>query len=120
MDVAQFSDTDVREGYAPKPETVAYTGTHDNQTLVGFCESRFGVTGEEARALADSIMERVLASDADVAVVQLQDVLGLGDEARMNVPGVAEGNWRWRAADEDVAAAAGRLAELVERSGRAR
>ena len=118
MDVAQFADNDVREGYAPAPETVAYTGTHDNQTLVGFCESRFGVSGEEARKLADSIMERVLASDADVAVVQLQDVLGLGDEARMNVPGVAEGNWGWRASDEDVAAAASRLAELAERSGR--
>ena len=63
-------------------------------------------------------MRRVLASDADVAIVPLQDVLELGDEARMNVPGVADGNWSWRAADEDVAAAAARLADLAEQSGR--
>ena len=118
MDVAQFSDGDVREGYEPRPETVAYTGTHDNQTLVGFCETRFGVDREGAVELADDIMRRVLASDADVAIVPLQDVLGLGDEARMNVPGVASGNWTWIADDAAVAAAAGRLADLAERSGR--
>ena len=113
MDVAQFSDGDVREGYEPRPETVAYTGTHDNQTLVGFCEDRFGAEREEALELADGIMRRVLASDADVAIVPLQDVLGLGDEARMNVPGVAAGNWTWQADEKDVAAAAERLAELA-------
>ena len=118
MDVAQFSDDDVREGYVPRPETVAYTGPHDNQTLVGFCEGRYGLEREEAVEVADGIMRRVLASDADVAIVPLQDVLGLGDEARMNVPGVADGNWSWRAPDADVAAAAGRLAELAEESGR--
>ena len=63
-------------------------------------------------------MRRVLASDADVAIVPLQDVLGLGDEARMNVPGVADGNWSWRAGDAAVAAAGARLADLAERSGR--
>ena len=118
MDVAQFSDDDVREGYVPRPETVAYTGTHDNQTLVGFCEQRYGLEREEAVEAADGIMRRVLASDADVAIVPLQDVLELGDEARMNVPGVADGNWSWRSSDEDVAAAAARLADLAEQSGR--
>lgn len=118
MDVAQFSDSDVREGYVPRPETVAYTGTHDNQTLVGFCEGRYGLEREEAVEVARGIMGRVLASDANVAIVPLQDVLGLGDEARMNVPGVADGNWSWRAEADDVAAAAGRLADLAERSGR--
>ncbi|HIZ46688.1 MAG TPA: 4-alpha-glucanotransferase [Candidatus Olsenella pullistercoris] len=118
MDVAQFSDSDVREGYVPRPETVAYTGTHDNQTLVGFCEGRYGLEREEAVEVARGIMGRVLASDANVAIVPLQDVLGLGDEARMNVPGVADGNWSWRAETDDVVAAAGRLADLAERSGR--
>ena len=85
---------------------------------MGFCETRFGVDREWAVELADDIMRRVLASDADVAIVPLQDVLGLGDEARMNVPGVASGNWTWIADDAAVAAAAGRLADLAERSGR--
>ena len=118
MDVAQFSDSDVREGYVPRPETVAYTGTHDNQTLVGFCEGRYGLEREEAVEVARGIMGRVLASDANVAIVPLQDVLSLGDEARMNVPGVADGNWSWRAEADDVAAAAGRLADLAEKGGR--
>lgn len=117
MDIVQFSDGDVREGYAPRPATVAYTGTHDNQTLVGFCESRFGLEGEDAAELADRLMLSVVGSDADVAIVPLQDVLGLGDEARMNVPGVAEGNWGWVADDEAVEAARERLADLAERCG---
>ena len=118
MDVAQFYDGDVRESYVPRPETVVYTGTHDNQTLVGFCESRYGLGRDEAVALADGIMARALASDAALAIVPLQDVLSLGDEARMNVPGVADGNWTWQATEEEVAAAAGRLAELAEQGGR--
>ncbi len=120
MDVAQFHDGDVREGYEPRPDTVAYTGTHDNQTLVGFCEDRFGETGEGAVELADKIVRRVLASSADVTIVPLQDVLGLGDEARMNVPGVAEGNWTWQADQDEVEAATGHLTELARECGRAR
>ena len=117
MDVAQFADNDVRESYEPRPETVVYTGTHDNQTLVGFCEDRYGLEREEAVEVADGIARRVLASDADVAIMPLQDVLELGDEARLNVPGVA-GGWRWYAPDDLVAAAAERLADLAEKSGR--
>ena len=119
MDVMQFSDGDVREGYAPRPETVCYTGTHDNQTFVGFCESRFGVEGDEAVELADELARKALASDADVVIMPLQDVLGLDDDARMNVPGVAEGNWSWQAEWADVDAAAERLRDLADSSGRA-
>ncbi|WP_321973132.1 4-alpha-glucanotransferase [Paratractidigestivibacter sp.] len=118
MDVVQFSDGDVREGYEPKPETIVYGGTHDNQTLLGWAKSRFGVEGSEAKELVCRLSRDVLATDADVAVLQLQDVLGLDDDARMNVPGVAEGNWSWRADEADVTAAADYLAELVRRSGR--
>ena len=96
---------------------MVYTGTHDNQTLVGFCEDRYGLEREEAVEVADGIARRVLASDADVAIMPLQDVLELGDEARLNVPGVA-GGWRWYAPDDLVAAAAERLADLAEKSGR--
>jgi 4-alpha-glucanotransferase len=86
---------------------VAYTGTHDNDTLVGWWD---GYTSPHGRAFAraylglDECREPVqwrfiralLASVADVAVVPLQDMLGLGSEARMNVPGRGSGNWSWR------------------------
>lgn len=120
MDIVQFSDGDVREGYEPKPGTVTFTGTHDNQTLLGFCQSRFGLEGEEATQMADRIAASVLGSENDVAIMPLQDVLGLDDAARMNVPGVAEGNWSWQAAWEDVVAATGRLTQMAQASGRFR
>lgn len=120
MDIVQFSDGDVREGYQPKPGTVTFTGTHDNQTLLGFCQSRFGLEGEEAAQMADRIAASVLGSKNDVAIMPLQDVLGLDDAARMNVPGVAEGNWSWQAAWEDVVAATGRLTQMAQASGRFR
>lgn len=120
MDIVQFSDGDVREGYEPKPGTVTFTGTHDNQTLLGFCQSRFGLEGDEATQMADRIATSVLGSKNDVAIMPLQDVLGLDDAARMNVPGVAEGNWSWQAAWEGVVAATGRLAQMAQASGRFR
>ena len=120
MDIVQFSDGDVREGYEPKPGTVTFTGTHDNQTLLGFCQSRFGLEGDEAAQMADCIATSVLGSKNDVAIMPLQDVLGLDDAARMNVPGVAEGNWSWQAAWEDVVAATGRLTKMAQASGRFR
>lgn len=120
MDIVQFSDGDVREGYEPKPGTVTFTGTHDNQTLLGFCQSRFGLEGGEATRMADRIAASVLGSKNDVAIMPLQDVLGLDDAARMNVPGVAEGNWSWQAAWEDVVAATGRLTQMAQASGRFR
>ena len=120
MDIVQFSDGDVREGYEPKPGTVTFTGTHDNQTLLGFCQSRFGLEGDEAAQMADRIAASVLGSKNDVAIMPLQDVLGLDDAARMNVPGVAEGNWSWQAAWEDVVAATGSLTQMAQASGRFR
>ncbi len=120
MDIVQFSDGDVREGYEPKPGTVTFTGTHDNQTLLGFCQSRFGLEGDEATQMTDRIATSVLGSKNDVAIMPLQDVLGLDDAARMNVPGVAEGNWSWQAAWEGVVAATGRLAQMAQASGRFR
>ena len=120
MDIVQFSDGDVREGYEPKPGTVTFTGTHDNQTLLGFCQSRFGLEGEEATQMADRIAASVLGSKNDVAIMPLQDVLGLDDAARMNVPGVAEGNWSWRAEEQDVLLATERLKELARAAGRFR
>jgi 4-alpha-glucanotransferase len=94
---------------------VAYTGTHDNDTVVGWWNNRGGadsirspedVANEHAFARAylgfgDQpinwvLIRAVLASVADTAIIPLQDVLGLGSEARMNLPGSCSGNWRWR------------------------
>jgi 4-alpha-glucanotransferase len=65
---------------------VVYTTTHDTETLAG------AFRGEDAADL----VELALTSRAALAVVPVQDVLGLGDEARMNRPGQAVGNWSWR------------------------
>lgn len=107
MDVMQFADNDVREGWAPRQDKVAYTSTHDNQTLVGWCGQRFGLEPDAARELAGRLMRAAFGSGAGVVMCTLQDAALLGDEARMNVPGVAEGNWTWQATEADLAAGRG-------------
>ena len=77
-----------------------YTGTHDTDTARGWWES-LGEDGRRATGLDTrephwSLIELALSSRARLAIVPLQDVLGLGSEARMNRPGMAEGNWGWR------------------------
>ena len=91
--------------------TVVYTGTHDNPTTRGWFEElpdyqrqilwqvlkrQGGATGEAAPAL----MGLAWSSMAALAMAPLQDLLNLGKDARMNVPGRAEGNWRWRCTEE--------------------
>jgi 4-alpha-glucanotransferase len=93
-----------------RQNTCVYTGTHDNDTTAGWYRSLR--VGEQARvetylgAQADDIswqlMRLAFASVADLAVVPLQDVLRLGPEARMNLPGTVENNWRWRFRWEDL------------------
>ena len=104
MDVLQFADYDIRESLHPHPEKIVYTSTHDTQTLVGFCASSFYSDEDlgSARHLAGEVIREALASSAPVVIMQLQDVLGLGDEARMNRPGTAEGNWSWQAQEDDM------------------
>lgn len=63
-------------------------------------------------------MGNALASDAPLVMMPLQDVLGLGDDARMNVPGVATGNWTWQADEADVAAAEEKTAKLLRSTHR--
>ncbi len=113
MDIVQFVDGgNPLGGYQPRPEKIAYTGTHDNQTLLGYARSRY--QGMDARKVARELIEKVVTCNADVCVLPLQDLLGLGDDARMNVPGVAEGNWSWQADGYDVEQALERTRELVE------
>lgn len=95
--------------------SVVYTGTHDNDTTVGWFES---VAGEGSTRAAEQIererrfcldylnsdgkeihwdfIRALLASVADTAIIPLQDVLGLGTKARMNMPSTTSGNWSWR------------------------
>jgi 4-alpha-glucanotransferase len=119
-------------------ELAAYTGGHDNDTTVGWWNSS-GV-GESTRTPEDIRKERefarcylgfenepvnwvlihaVLASVAEIAIVPLQDVLGLGSEARMNLPGTLSGNWKWRykpgALTKNLAERLAKLAALFDR-----
>jgi 4-alpha-glucanotransferase len=104
-------------------QSVAYTGTHDNDTMRGFIETipaaerrRLGLAGEEPWW---SAIEATWTSRAALAIAPLQDVLGLGSEARMNTPGRAEGNWAWRmergALTDSLSA---RLADVTARANR--
>jgi 4-alpha-glucanotransferase len=86
-----------------KPNFLVCTGTHDNDTTLGWLTSVKGkekklvqkYLGEPEKALQNSI-ETVSASTAKMAIFPMQDILGLGTEARMNTPGTATGNWGWR------------------------
>jgi 4-alpha-glucanotransferase len=120
MSLLQFAFGNDPQGPTFRPhnysrELAAYTGGHDNDTTVGWWTSS-GV-GESTRSAEDIRKERdftraylgfqtepvnwvfirtVLASVAAIAIIPLQDVLGLGSEARMNLPGTVTGNWKWR------------------------
>ena len=96
---------------------IFYSGTHDNQTLVGWCKSSF--PEEDALEKAEEVIEALYESKAPWVIFQLQDLLDLGDEARMNVPGVAEGNWHWQAEKKLLTAAvARRFATLAKKNKR--
>jgi 4-alpha-glucanotransferase len=104
---------------------VVYTGTHDNDTTVGWWEhAGDGERENVARALEAAGIEEpdphwalirlALASRARLALIPAQDVLGLGTEARMNTPGKADGNWSWRLERGQLTdALAARLRELT-------
>jgi 4-alpha-glucanotransferase len=126
MHVLQFA-FDGTEENPHRPERheeqgVAYTGTHDNDTTLGWFRSLDAETRREVLALTGGTeedmpwpaIETVLGSRARLAVVPMQDFLGLGSEARMNRPGVAAGNWRWQLGPQDLTPAlAGRIAAAV-------
>jgi 4-alpha-glucanotransferase len=118
---------------------VVYTGTHDNDTTIGWWTST-GVgdstrTAENIRAERDFALRylgtdgremnwvfirTILASVADTAIIPLQDVLGLDSKARMNLPGTSNGNWRWRFTADQLPPEVGqRLRELTAIYGRA-
>ena len=99
---------DSRNVYLPhhhEPDSVVYTGTHDNDTTLGWwaaaqrarARARAAPTWRsDGREIHWDLIRAACASVADTAIVPLQDVLGLGGEHRMNLPGQAEGYWEWR------------------------
>lgn len=120
MSLLQFAFGNDPQGPSFRPHNyeralVAYTGGHDNDTTLGWWNS--SGAGDSTRTPDDVRRERaftraylgfeneavnwvfiraVLASVADVAIIPLQDLLGLGSEARMNLPGTVGNNWKWR------------------------
>ncbi|MBV9770913.1 MAG: 4-alpha-glucanotransferase [Bryobacterales bacterium] len=121
MRVLQFAfDGNPQNPHLPKnyvPNTVAYTGTHDNNTTRGWFETLpeqqkqafFAYIGQariESRDAAPELMRLAWSSSAALAIAPLQDLLNLGASERMNIPGQASGNWRWRVTDDALSPAA--------------
>ena len=139
MNVWQFNVWEMMNMPEEDAKTRAfYSGTHDNDTLVGFFRKLEGretsvtneiETGGEKEGIAETVSEeirtigrddysivgidsavkqamdairKIYESPAALAMVQLQDVFMLGSETRMNVPGVAEGNWTWQIPGESI------------------
>ena len=109
---------------------VAYTGTHDNETLVGWLNSRASrykpgedilegyLDASDPDAYWQAVSE-VVGSNANTIILPLQDLLGLGSSARMNVPGLADGNWGWRIESHQMTSeVAARFKQLLQRCGR--
>lgn len=110
---------------APPERTVVYTGTHDNDTTVGWFKSHADPSsilwelGTDGREIHWDMIETAFRLSAVAAVIPVQDVLGLGTGARMNTPSIPLGNWDWRLAPgvltPDLAA---RLRALTVETGR--
>jgi 4-alpha-glucanotransferase len=105
--------------------SVAYTSTHDTDTAVGWfgrlTRPQRAATGLDPREPNWGLIELAYESRPRLAIVPAQDVLGLGDEARMNRPGVTDGNWSWQLDRGALTPAlAKRLRRLAERHGRLR
>jgi 4-alpha-glucanotransferase len=136
MAVLQFAfGGDAKNPYLPHnvtPNGVIYPGTHDNDTTLGWYSSAgdavqdhmrryLRVSGAEA---GWDLIRAAYSSPSNMAVIPMQDILGLGSEARLNSPGKPEGNWRWRLGPGDLerlasGGAATYLAELAALYGRA-
>ncbi len=131
MKIVQFAfDSGASNAYLihnHQKNSVVYSGTHDNDTTVGWYHSLsdpqrkrvdhyVGGTGGDT---VECLLRLVLMSVADTAIIPLQDLLGLGSEARMNVPGTAFENWGWRFTWDMIPRdLAGRVRDQIECYGR--
>ncbi len=132
MEILQFAfDSDAANPYLPhnhRKLSVVYTGTHDNDTTLSWFES---LSAERQLRVVDylgyphepmpwPLLRAALASVSQLAIVPMQDILGLGRGQRMNTPGTTEGNWSWRFGWEQIAPGLDeRLRRMVGMYGRA-
>lgn len=127
MKILQFSyghdDNNVNLPHFHHQDAVVYTGTHDNDTTRGWLEHLDSATRArvesyyklEGRPGAMPLVEAAMASVARMAVIPAQDLLDLGSEARFNLPGSGEGNWRWRLTEDQLATLAARVTPVLHR-----
>ena len=137
MKVLEFAfdsrDSGCANDYLPHNYTensVAYTGTHDNETLAGWWKS---ITQEERQLARDylcdqatpqkylgqSFISLIMRSRAKLCIIPIQDYMGLGNECRINCPSTVGINWKWRLTRADLTEElAGQIREMVLRYGR--
>jgi 4-alpha-glucanotransferase len=131
MKILQFAFSQVNSPHLPhcyEPRTVVYTGTHDNDTARGWfanapaAEKKLAITYlgvDEKTDIEWALIRAAFTSVAQTAIVPIQDILGLGSEARMNKPGDGEENWAWRMLPgTPTHAQAERFRHLAEITGR--
>jgi 4-alpha-glucanotransferase len=132
MKVIQFAfDTREDSDYLPHnypTNCVVYTGTHDNDTVMGWMETApkqsvkfakeyLNLTQEEGYNWG--MMRAAWSSVADLAIVPMQDIIGLGSEARINIPSTLGNNWKWRATEDQInSALAKKVYKYVKMYGR--
>jgi len=135
MAVLQFAfDGEADNAYLPhnySRNTVAYSGTHDNDTSLGWYREESAKTQDHLRRyltvsgdeIAWDLVRTVIKSSARMAIMPLQDLMSLGSEARLNTPGAPMGNWQWRYTPEQLDTlqnnSAAYLKDLLELYGRA-
>jgi len=114
MKILQFAfDSEEEINYLPytyNENCVVYTGTHDNNTTIGWYKNisdtdrKFvkSYCGNLNEGIAKTLIRLAWASVADIAITQLQDVMELDEEARMNLPGTQQGNWLWKYKKSDL------------------
>jgi len=118
--------------------SVCYTGTHDNDTTIGWFrgspndirsdleikqtqQAALQMTGGTAGTIHTDLIKAAFSTDARLAIAPMQDYLGLGSEARLNIPGTSSNNWRWRFQDAQLTREIrGQIATLVQASRRGR
>lgn len=117
MKILQFAfDSREQSDYLPYKYTansVVYTGTHDNDTILGWCKTANPSDVEFAKKflransdddLRKEMMISAMASNANTCIICIQDLIGLGSEARINIPSTVGNNWKWRATEEQMTA----------------
>jgi len=137
MHVLQFAVTDSGFDFSSiGSNSVCYTGTHDNDTTIGWFHGdpddirtpeeiqavqndALRITGGTPETIHADMIRAAFSTNATIAIAPLQDYLGLGSESRMNTPGTSSNNWRWRALDTQLTdAVCDNVAAMVETAGR--